>query len=195
LADLRLTERFVLLYAGNIGWPQELETLLAAAGRLGDDPRFHFLVVGDGARRAWFETEVRARGLRNVTLLGPRPRSDQQVFLNACDVGLVTLVRGMWGVSVPSRLYNFLAAGKPVLGLVEPGSEVDQVIREEGIGWSSPPGDVDRLVAAVREAASDGPRLAEMGVRARRAAERSYTGAPSLAYYRRLVTTLLAEAG
>lgn len=189
---LGLTEPFVVLYAGNLGRPQELATLVAGAERLAADPRFHLLVVGEGARREWLAETVRAKGLRNVTLLGPRPRHEQQQFLNACDLGLVTLVRGMWGVSVPSRLYNLLAAGKPILGVVEPESEVDLVIREEGVGWSTPPGDVDAFVAAVRDAASDRARLRDMGEKARAAADRAYAGPPSLRYYRTLATDLLS---
>lgn len=194
LASLGLSQAFVLMYAGNLGRPQELATLLDGAARLAADPRFHLLVVGDGARRAWFEAEVRARELRNVTVLGPRPREQQQEFLNACDLGLVTLVAGMWGVSVPSRLYNFLAAGKPILGIVEAGSEVDLVIREEHVGWSTPPGAVDAFVAAVHAAAASGAGLEAMGRRAREAADRAYAGPTSLAYYRGLALSLLDEA-
>ena len=194
LASLGLTDAFVLMYAGNLGRPQELATLLDGAAQLAADPRFHLLVVGDGARRAWFEAGVRARGLSNVSVLGPRPREQQQEFLNACDLGLVTLVSGMWGVSVPSRLYNFLAAGKPILAVVEPGSEVDLVIHEERVGWSTPPGDVAAFVSAAREAAAGSGGLEAMGQRARAAADRAYAGPTSLAYYRGLALALLGEA-
>ena len=165
--------------------------LFAGAAQLAADPRFHLLVIGDGARRAWFEAGVRARGLQNVSVLGPRPRAQQHEFLNACDIGLVTLVSGMWGVSVPSRLYNFLAAGKPILAVVEAGSEVDLVIREEAVGWSTPPGDVAAFVSAVREADDDAAALETMGRRARAAADRAYAGPTSLAYYRGLALSLL----
>ncbi|MEO6007389.1 MAG: glycosyltransferase family 4 protein [Vicinamibacteraceae bacterium] len=193
-ARLGLEGAFVLLYAGNLGRAQELATLIEGAARLSDDPRVHLLVVGDGAGRTWLEREVQARGLRNVTLLGPRPRPEQQEFLAACDVGLVPLVAGMWGVSVPSRLYNFLAAGRPVIGVVEPGSEVDRVVREHGVGWSVRPGDVAAFVAAVRDAASDPSRLAVMGRRARLAVDAHYAGPPSLAGYRALVREAFADA-
>lgn len=195
-AALGLTDAFVLMYAGNLGRAQELETLLAGAERLLAEPSFRLLVVGDGARHDWMAAEVRARGLHNVTMLGPRPRDQQIDFLNAGDVGLVTLVRGMHGVSVPSRLYNFLAAGRPIIGVVEPHSEVDLVIREERVGWSTPPGDVDGFVAAVRDAAADGARLEAMGVRARVAVDRHYSGAAALERYRGLVASVVAgEAG
>ena len=193
-ARLGLADAFVLLYAGNLGRAQELATLIEGADRLRGDPRVHLLVVGDGAGRPWLEQEVRARGLGNVTLLGPRPRAEQQEFLAACDLGLVPLVAGMWGVSVPSRLYNFLAAGRPVIGVVEPGSEVDRVVREHGAGWSVPPGDVEGFVAAVRAAAADPVALAAMGRRARHAVDAHYDGASSIAGYDAIVRAAFAEA-
>jgi len=192
-AALGLEDVFVLMYAGNVGHPQELHTLVEAADRLRSDPSVHFVIVGDGARWPWLVETVRRRDLRNVTCLGSRPREHQQEFLAAANVGLVTLVRGMQGVSVPSRLYNFLAAGRPIIGLVERDSEVDLVIREEGVGWSTAPGDVEAFVAAIREASSDEARLCAMGTRAREAADRHYAGRTSLAQYRALVSQLMTE--
>ena len=85
------------------------------------------MFIGSGVKRKWLEKEVkRKRTLNNMTILEPKPRSEQKLFLNACDVGLVTLVKEMRGVAMPSRTYNFLAAGKPVLALTEEKSEVAQ---------------------------------------------------------------------
>jgi colanic acid biosynthesis glycosyl transferase WcaI len=120
----------------------------------------------------------------NVALLDPRPRGEQREFLNACDVGIVTLVRRMWGVSMPSRTYNILAAGKPILALTEKDSEIDRVVREEGVGWCTEPGDPERLLATIREIYDERERLAAMGVNARRAAETKYALGEALRKYR-----------
>lgn len=194
LRELGLTDRFVALYAGNLGRPNDIETIVHAAERLRDEPRFHFLFVGAGARQPALERAVRDLGLRNVTLAGTRPREAQHDFLNAGDVAVVPFVAGMLGVAVPSRLYNVLAAGTPVIGIVESGSEVDQVIREEGVGWVTPPGEVEPFVAALREAAADPERLAGMARRARQAAEDRYSGGPSLDAYRDLARDVMAPA-
>lgn len=175
-----LSHRFVVLYAGNMGRPNDLATIVEGAERLRHDSRFHFLFIGAGAKSAWLGRTVEDLQLSNVSLLGQQPRSEQQVFLNAADLSVVTLVRGMRGLAVPSRLYNFLAAGKSVLGIAETGSEIDLVIRETCVGWVTPPGDVDGFVAALVDAASQPARLVIMGERARRAAEQSYSGAASL---------------
>jgi glycosyltransferase involved in cell wall biosynthesis len=186
LAELGLEDRFVLLYAGNIGRPNDIETIVAAAAALRDShPLIHFIFLGSGAKRDWLESQIEKRGLVNVTLLAPRPRAEQPDFLNACDVALVSLVREMWGVSMPSRTYNVLAAGKPVLAITEPGSELDQVVKENELGWSVLPGDIDSLIAAVKAAAA-ADNLTAIGRKAREVAVEKYSLGSAIDEYRGL---------
>lgn len=122
--------------------------------------------------------------LSNITLLPNRPRNDQINFLNACDVAIVSLVAGMKGVSVPCRIYNIMAAGKPMMAIADRQSEVALVIKEEGIGWTIQPNKPDKLVKAIYEAKSSPRLLHEMGKRARMAAKTKYTYESVLnAYY------------
>jgi glycosyltransferase involved in cell wall biosynthesis len=116
-----------------------------------------------------------ACGSRNITLLTPRPRSEQNEFLNACDVAILSLVPGMLGLAVPSRTYNLMAAGKPIIALVSECSEVAMVVREEGIGWVVEPGDVEKAVQALQAARGSKKLLIEMGSRARQTAETKYS--------------------
>ena len=183
LRKLGLTDKFVLMYAGNIGHPTDIETIVEAADRLRDDNSIHFVFVGSGAKSTWLEREVRERGLANISVLGQLPRDEQNTFLNACDVGLVSLIPGMIGTAMPSRTYNILAAGKPIVALTETGSELAQVIDEESVGWHTPPGDADALIELIRAATSSPNSLEEMGHRARHAAETKYSPAVAVAAY------------
>lgn len=183
LKELGLEDNFVLLYAGNIGTPTDVETIVDAAERLLDEPRFHFVFIGSGVKRRWLEDQVAVRRLTNVTLLAVRPREDQINFLNACDVAVVTLVQGMWGAAMPSRTYNALASGKPIIGIVDRGSELERVIGEEQVGWCVQPGDVDSLVDVIKTAA--GSDLTEMGQRSFTAAKAKYSLATAIDSYRR----------
>ena len=183
LRKLGLTDKFVLMYAGNIGHPTDIETIVEAADRLRDDNSIHFVFVGSGAKSTWLEREVRERGLANISVLGQLPRDEQNTFLNACDVGLVSLIPGMIGTAMPSRTYNILAAGKPIVALTETGSELAQVIDEESVGWHTPPGDADALIELIRAATSSPKSLEEMGHRARHAAETKYSPAVAVAAY------------
>lgn len=175
LAELGIREKFVLMYAGNIGHPTDIETIIDAAEAMLDRQQYHFVFIGSGAKRKWLDEQVRDRQLSNVTLLGVRPRDNQIEFLNACDVGLVALVRGMWGTAMPSRTYNIMAAGKPVIALTEPGSELARVIEEDGIGSYVLPGDRDALIDAITRMCSDRSELDRMGERAYTAAREKYS--------------------
>ena len=66
------------------------------------------------------QDEVRNEELGNVSLLDQRPRSEQVEFLNACDIAMISLIPGMKGAGVPSRMYNAMAAGKPIIAITEP---------------------------------------------------------------------------
>jgi colanic acid biosynthesis glycosyl transferase WcaI len=179
------------VFAGNHGRLQDLETLLDAAEKLVGDGRITMAFIGDGVRRRWVEDEVVRRSLTNVRLLAHRDRADQREFLCGADVVLVPLVAGMRGVSVPSRVYNALAAGTPVLAITEPGSEVDRLIAEADVGWVSAPGDVAAVVDALRGLVRGDDRAAGRARCAVFASERLGIE-PALRDYRRIVDDLVA---
>jgi len=174
LIELGLMNKLVILYAGNMGHPHDIETLAAAIKRLESDERIHFVFMGSGSKRRILE-EMQACGSKNITVLPPRPRSAQNEFLNACDVAILSLVPGMLGLAVPSRTYNLMAAGKPIVALVSESSEVARVIREEEIGWVVEPGAIEKTVEAIQAARNNREMLVEMGARGRRAAETKYS--------------------
>lgn len=175
LRELGLSDKFVLLYAGNMGHPNDLESIVEAAGLLQGNDAIHFIFLGSGAKRPWLEQAVAQQQLQNVTILKPMPRSEQIVFLNACDVALVSLVAGMRGVSMPSRTYNALAAGKPILALSDDRSELEMVIKDDSVGWMVPPGNSKVLADTISRIYESKELLSEMGARARKAALDRYS--------------------
>jgi glycosyltransferase involved in cell wall biosynthesis len=184
LKELGISEKFVFLYAGNMGHPQDLESIVECAEKLKDDERFHFLFLGSGVKRKWLETEARENSLTNVTILPPRPRAEQKLFLNACDVGFVSLVRGMRGVAMPSRTYNFLAAGKPILALTEENSEVARVIEEDRVGWIVPPSEPTKLLQIIYKIYDERNFLSEISKRARKSALDKYSVETAVSKYK-----------
>ena len=185
LNELGIAGKFVFMYAGNIGHPTDVETIIGAAEDLLDREEFHFVFIGAGAKKQWLDENVIKRELKNVTVIDYRPRADQIVFLNACDVGLVALIKGMWGTAMPSRTYNIMAAGKPILALTEAGSELAQVIDEEGIGFHLEPGSADLLTKTILELFDRRAKLEAMGCRARDAAIAKYSTETAVESYRR----------
>ncbi len=188
LQELGLTVKFVLLYAGNLGYPNDVETIVTCAEMLADVPDIHFIFLGAGVKVPLVRHAIEKNNLKNVTLLPPKPRSEQIVFLNACDIALVSLVAKMRGVSMPSRTYNILAAGKPILAIVESNTEVTKVIEEENVGWSVPPGEPDLLREKILETYGKRKMIELHGTNARKAAITKYSLEKAIEKYKTELT-------
>jgi colanic acid biosynthesis glycosyl transferase WcaI len=185
IRELGISDKLIILHAGNIGHPTDVETIIECLKKLAKDDRFHFVFVGSGVKARLLEAAKKGHNLSNITMLGQLPRGDQIQFLNACDVGLVSLVANMKGAAMPSKTYNIMAAGKPVLALTDAGSELYTVIEEDQIGWQIPSGDAKAMLSLLNEIYRDRYKLPEIGRRARRAAEAKYSLARALEDYSR----------
>ena len=183
LKELGLTDKFVFLYAGNMGHPNDLESIVECAASLKDEKEIHFIFLGTGVKRKWLEDVVKLKKLPNVTILEPRPRNEQNIFLNACDVAIVSLVKKMKGVSMPSRTYNILAVGKPILALSEENSEVAKVVEEDNVGWVSAPDEPAALLRLLSKIVSERDRIAAMRQRARNSAVEKYSLQTAISKY------------
>jgi glycosyltransferase involved in cell wall biosynthesis len=175
LGETGLRDKFVVSCVGNMGRAQAIELMFEAIDLLKHDDRIHFLFIGSGAMRGWMEKEVETRELKNITVLDQRPRADQANFLNACDISIISLLPGMTGAAVPSRMYNTMAAGKPIIAVADADSEVSLIVKEEDIGWIVPPDNAEKLAQAILDAQSDPERLTNMGCRAYTAAKEKYS--------------------
>lgn len=184
LKQLGISDKFVFLYAGNMSHPQDVESIIECARQLKDHDEIRFVFIGGGMKRKWIESEIKDKQLKNVYLLDPLPREQQTLFLNACDVGLVSLVKNMYGLAMPSRTYNLLAAGKPILALTEKNSEVERLIQEEKVGWTVEPQNPEKLLKIIETIYSRRDELEEMGAVARRSAVERYDAGSSIEKYR-----------
>jgi len=173
IGALGLGDKFVVQYSGNIGRMHGIEDLLACA-RLLESTDTVFLFIGSGAKLPLVERAARERDPSNLVVLGRRPRNELSESLGACDIAVISLLPGMGGVSVPSRMYNILAAGRPILAVADANSELALVVREERVGWVVPPGQPLAVAEAIEGARSDPYELERMSARARRAAEGKY---------------------
>ena len=186
-ADLRerYADRFVVMYAGNLGWTQNLDSVLDAALLLQKQSHLQFVLVGEGARRSHLEAEAKARRLTNVDFIARVDPSRMSEVLAAASLHLIPLGPGVAGTMVPSKVYGILAAGKPFIAMMERDAEVARIAAEAEVGFVVAPGDAAALAATITDCIGNRELLAEMGRRARVLAERSYN--------RRLMTRRFAE--
>jgi glycosyltransferase involved in cell wall biosynthesis len=164
--EWNLGHKFVVGYSGNFGRAHDFATVLDAAAVLRDLPELHFLFVGAGARRAWVEARVADLGLTNVSFQPYQSLDRLALSLSVPDVHLVSLKPELEGLIVPSKFYSVLAAGRPVLFVGDPKSEMARRIDEGDCGRAFPPGAHADLAAAIRQLASHPEKVAKMGERA-----------------------------
>jgi colanic acid biosynthesis glycosyl transferase WcaI len=171
---LGLAGKFVVLYAGNLGMSQGLETVLDAAERLTAEPRVTFAFVGEGPSRAGLEARARDRGLRNVVFTSFFPREEVPLVYAMADVSLVALKHEIVGESVPSKTYTIMASGRPVVATVNPRTEVGAILARAGCGCCVPPEDAGSLADAISSLLHDGALREAMGARGRSFAVEHY---------------------
>ncbi len=174
LRRLGLLDRFVVQYAGNIGRPHEIDTVIAAAKKLRGVP-IHFMFVGDGAQQYKIERAIHEEKLRNMSLHPFQGRETLRDCLTACDAGIVSLKKEAWGLGVPSKFYSILAVGKPVVGILPAESEIALEISEHHVGFCVEPGDADGLVRCLTYLERHREEAIRLGLRARAVFKRSYT--------------------
>lgn len=162
-AELGIGDEPVVLYAGNVGFSQALDLVVEAARRC---PEITFVVNGDGAARASLEAD--AAGLSNVRFVGYQPVERLAEVLASGDVHVVPLRAGLGDVSVPSKTYSSLAAARPVVASIDPGTEIPRLLGAAGAGISVPPGDAAAFTEAIRALVNDPERAAGLGAAGRR---------------------------
>jgi colanic acid biosynthesis glycosyl transferase WcaI len=145
--EIRSDFRFVLVHAGNLGFYGAWQTLIRGAQMLSDDG-VGLVFVGDGAMKP--QIEEAARDCRNVRFLPFRPASEVPYVMAAADLHVVTVKRGLEGVVVPSKVYNILAAGRPLLVVATNRAEVTQFATRDGCGVSADPDEPAAVAEAVR---------------------------------------------
>ena len=160
--ELRIGNEQVVMYAGNVGYSQSLSMMLHAARQI---PEVTFVINGDGAARE--ELQRDAAGLSNIRFSGYQPADRVAEVLATADIHVVPLRTGLGAVSVPSKTYSILAAGRPVVAAIDSGTEVTRILAESGAGVSVAPDDPVAFTDALRAMVNSGSAATEAGARGR----------------------------
>lgn len=190
-AEHGLQGRFVVQYSGRLGEKHNLEPLVEAA-RMLRDTNVLFQFIGEGAKKPRLQEMVARYGLDNVRFLPYQPMDRLAETLSAGDVSVVCLEMGHTGISVPSKAYGVMAAGTPILGMLDPVGEIAQTIKETGCGVlvdENP----DDVAATIRELMADPARVEAMGRAARTAFLERYTLDVAARAYDRALASMVGE--
>lgn len=183
--------RFVVGLSGNLGFTHDPAIVFEAARLLRDESDIHFLLSGWGLGfEALKQLQADAK-LPNVSLVERVADGELEAFLAAADIWLIPYRKNVAGVSVPSRFYNLLAVGRPVILVSEPEAEAALIVAENHLGWVVKPGASDELAQAIRLASRT--EISPMAARAVTAAG-NFAIERAMAGYRGVVAELLHGA-
>ncbi|MDV3354474.1 glycosyltransferase family 4 protein [Dietzia sp. IN118] len=164
---LGLTRKFTIMYAGNFGEMQNLDSLIEAAELLRTREDIGFALVGGGVRKEQLARRVEELGLNNVTFIEPQPFEKMADTLALADAQLISLKdEPLYRVTMPSKVQANMAAGQPIIAAV--AGDAARVVNAANCGMTTPPGDPRALAEAIEEMADQGSEAwAEFGERAR----------------------------
>lgn len=188
-----LSDKFVVSYAGLMGYAQDLSPVIECAALMKADEGILFLLVGEGVLEGRWRKMVTDRGLRNVRFLPMQSRERYAELLAASDVCLVPLDRALRTPVVPGKLQSIMASGRPTLTIVDPDGDTPRLVNESGGGINIPPGQSAALSDAIRRLKADPALGEEMGRRGRAFAEAHFSVARCADAYEDLFAEVLSE--
>jgi glycosyltransferase involved in cell wall biosynthesis len=188
--EFSLADRFVVMHSGNVGYAQDLDSLVRAATFLRDLDRLVIAIVGEGARREELKSLAELLEVDRVRFLPYQRRDLLPDSLSSAQLHVVGLARGLAGFVVPSRLYGVLAVARPVIVAADADSETAQIVSKIGCGVVIPAGRPELLAAEIRRAHDGEYDLEEMGQRGREYVVAEADSAVAIRRYRELLRTL-----
>jgi glycosyltransferase involved in cell wall biosynthesis len=153
-------DHVVFQFFGNIGRVQGVDNLLKAIS-LATAKNAAFIFIGGGVMVPIVEKFIKAHPSKSIRFIGPMPLAEKNKGLAMCDVALVSLEAGMFGLGVPSKSYFSLAAGKPILAAVDSDSEIGLMLSEFPVGWRCDPSSPEQLAAVIDEICHSPVRITE----------------------------------
>ncbi len=169
------TNKIIIEYAGNIGRVQGLQSMIEEI-EIANNKNLEFHLWGTGAEENNLKAFTSSHQMKNVIFHGAYRRAEQVKVLNSCHLALVTLSEGMYGLGVPSKTYNIMAAGKAILFIGDKESEIGLLVKEKGIGYIFEPTEKESIINFLKSLSVERiPEFKEIGIRAREVAEKEYS--------------------
>lgn len=185
-----LKDKFIIMYSGNIGLYYDLENIIKVIEKFKDKQDVVFAFIGDGTIKSKIEEYVTDNKLKNVMFIPYQDKSDLIYSLNAADVHWVVNAKGIKGVSVPSKLYGVMAAGKPVLGVLDKGSEARLIVEDCNCGLCTEPGNYEEIYKKINYILENKEITQSLGLNGRRYLEDNLTKDVSINKYKESIASI-----
>ena len=184
---------FLVMYAGNIGNKQGLETLLDAAFMLRKQKDIVFFIVGEGARKAALLEKAQGMKLSNLRFLGFQPRELLPEMFSAADVLALTQQASVTDICMPSKLLYNMASATPLVAAVNDSSEASKTIRDADAGLVVEPENPEALADAMLQLHRSPPLRAQLGTNGRAFVETHFEKSKILGQFEALLREMAGE--
>ncbi len=185
-----LSEKFVVVYSGNLGRAHGIEELLeamTATSAGAGESQIHWLFIGGGVGFEQLKRKAEQQGISNLTFRPYQPREALSQSLSVADVHLVLLKPELEGLIVPSKFYGIAAAGRPIAFVGAAGGEIARIIKQYECGESVSSGDGGGLAQTLAHMARTPERCSAMGARAREMCEQHFSKEGAIGAWARLI--------
>lgn len=184
--------RLRIVFTGNVGRFQGLETVLDALGRT--RAPVSLTIMGEGASVGALREQAAGLSGAPVTFLPHGDVAAARALIASADLGLVSLTSGIYRYAYPSKTMTYLAEGCPVLAVLEPDAELADLLRRDGLGVTAPAGDADALAAVLDRLSADPDELGRIRETARRCGPAAFDKSATLEQWSELLETVAAGA-
>jgi len=185
-------DRFMVAHSGNLGYAYDLMTLMDAARLLADQHDIRFVIIGNGVMKQQLVSKAQSLRLDNVSFLGFQPENELPWMRASMDVHLALYIPSAARYSMPSKVYEIMASGRPVLASADPGSDVRQLVEGTGAGICVNPLQPEALAEAIVRLRDRPADRQDMGLLGRRYVEGNHTVAHIASEYEHLLSEAIA---
>jgi len=176
-------EKIIIGYSGNIGLYYDLENIIKAVELFKHYEGIEFVFIGDGALKDYLIEFCKERSINNVKFFNYFKKEELLYTLNIPTIHIVSNKKGIKGISAPSKIYAILAIGKPMIGILEKGSEARTIIEEANCGICVEPGDYREIAKCFEFVIKNQELLSQWGKNAREYYVKNFSKKKSIEMY------------
>jgi glycosyltransferase involved in cell wall biosynthesis len=156
-----IEDKFLVLYAGNIGAAQGLDTVISAAEQLQHDPSIVFMIIGEGVEKQPLMDRAKALQLKNVVFVDSKKKEELASYYDAADIGIVSLKKHpLFEITIPSKVFDYMSMSTPILIGVD--GEAREIVERHHAGFYFEPENPTDFIRALKHAKSHPDELKEI---------------------------------
>ncbi|MGL4362379.1 MAG: glycosyltransferase family 4 protein [Cellulosilyticaceae bacterium] len=173
--NLKASGKTIVLYSGNMGMAQDMDTIINTAKQLKDDKNIHFMLVGHGCKLNDLRVQIEKESLDNIEVYEFLHGTEFTDVLKIADAYIISLEKGIEALSVPSKTYSYMSVGRPLLAIMSETTDIAKDICDNNIGFVIEQGNIEKMIESIKIIKEDKQLVEEMSKRCRRVYEEKYT--------------------